>query len=210
MAKDRTIPALARLERRVVGFDELARRVLAAPPRCGDSRLVCVDGPSAAGKTALAGRLAAALGDPPVVHMDDLYAGWDGLAEGVRRLRSLTDALAAGSAARYDRYDWALGSYGDPVDLGVPPVLVVEGVGAGAVADRASLLVWLETPEVVRYRRGMARDGEAYRPHWDRWASQEREHYFAVPTRERADEVVDGAPVVAYDPVTQVVLYREV
>lgn len=208
MAKDRTIPALARLERRVVGFAELARRVLAAPARCGGTRLVGVDGPSAAGKTELAGRLAAALGDPPVVHMDDLYEGWDGLGEGVRRLRSLTDALAAGGAGRYDRYDWSRGSYGEPVDLGSPPVLVVEGVGAGSVADRASLVVWLETPEVMRYRRGMARDGEAYRPHWDSWAAQEREHYAAVPTRERADEVVDGAAAVAYDPATQVVLYR--
>jgi hypothetical protein len=207
MAKDRTIPALARLERRVVGFASLAQRVLDSPPRCGDTRLVCVDGPSAAGKTELALQLAAALGGPPVVHMDDLYDGWDGLDAGVRQLRSLTDALAAGRPGRYDRYDWAAGAYGPPVDLGTPPVLVVEGVGSGAVAARTVLLVWLETPEVVRYRRGMVRDGEAYRPHWDRWAAQEREHYAAVPTRERADVVVDGAPVVVYSPDTEVVTY---
>jgi hypothetical protein len=139
--------------------------------------------------------------------MDDLYDGWDGLAEGVRRLRALVSALADGPA-RYRRYDWARGSYGDLVDLGQPPVLVVEGVGAGAVVESASLLVWLETPELVRYRRGMARDGETYRPYWDRWAAQERAHYAAVPTRDRADVVVDGAPVVRYDPALQVVTGR--
>jgi uridine kinase len=208
MAKDRMPPAVARLDRRVVGFAELADQVRSAPPRCGDTRLVCVDGLSAAGKTDLAARLAAALGNPPVVHMDDLYDGWDGLAEGVRRLHELVDTLAAGLPARYERYDWARGAYGPAVELGTPPVLVVEGVGAGAVASRATLVVWLETPEVTRYRRGMARDGEAYRPYWDRWAAQEREHYAGVPTREVADVVVDGAPAVAYDPGTELVLYR--
>jgi len=192
MAKDRMPPAVARLDRRVVGFAELADQVRAAPPRCGGTRLVCVDGPSAAGKTDLAARLAAALDNPPLVHMDELYDGWDGLAEGVRRLHGLVDALAAGLPARYERYDWARGSYGPAVELGTPPVLVV----------------WLETPEVTRYRRGMARDGEAYRPYWDRWAAQEREHYAEVPTRESADVVVDGAPAVAYDPGTELVLYR--
>jgi dephospho-CoA kinase len=207
MAKNPLPPAVARLDRRVVGFDALARRVLDAPPRCGGTRLVCVDGPSAAGKTELAARLARALGDPPVVHMDDLYDGWDGLAEGVRRLRALVSALADGPA-RYRRYDWARVGYGAEVDLGEPPVLVVEGVGAGTVAADAVLVVWLETPEVVRYRRGMARDGEAYRPYWDRWAAQEREHYAAVPTRDVADVVVDGAPAVAYDPGAELVAYR--
>jgi hypothetical protein len=205
--KDPAPPALARLDRRVVGFAELAARVRAAPPRCGGTRLVCVDGPSAAGKTDLAARLGSALGDPPVVHMDDLYDGWDGLAEGVRRLHALVFALADGPA-RYRRYDWSRAGYGAEVDLGEPPVLVVEGVGAGAVAAQAVLVVWLETPEVVRYRRGMARDGEAYRPYWDRWAAQERAHYAEVPTRDAADVVVDGAPKVAYDPRTELVTYR--
>jgi uridine kinase len=208
MARDPMPPAVARLDRRVVGFDLLAAGVLAATPKCGGTRLVCVDGPSAAGKTDLAARLARALGDPPTLHMDDLYDGWDGLAEGVRRLRGLIDILATGRPARYARYDWSRGVYGTGVDLGTPPVLVVEGVGAGAVAARAVLTVWVETPDVTRYRRGMARDGEAYRPYWDRWAAQEREHYAEVPTRDVADVVVDGAPAVAYDAATQVVLTR--
>ncbi|WP_214405791.1 uridine kinase [Pseudonocardia lacus] len=208
MAKDPPVPAMARLSREVVGFDELADRVRRAPARCAGTRVVCVDGRSGAGKTALAGRLAAALGGPPVLHMDDLYDGWDGLDEGVRRLRALVDALAGGSPARYRRYDWHAGAYGPEVDLGRPDVLVVEGVGAGAVAGHASLVLWLEAPETVRYRRSMARDGETYRPHWEAWASQERVHFAAVDTAARADHVVDGAPAVHYDPRTQVVLLR--
>ncbi len=39
--------------------------------------------------------------------------------------------------------------------------------------------------------RGIARDGEAYRPHWERWAEQEARLYAADRTRERADLVID-------------------
>lgn len=194
---------------RVVGLAEVAATVRATPPRCGATRLVCVDGPSASGKTVLAGRLAAALGQPPVLHMDDLYPGWDGLAQAVPLLHEqVVGPLAAGRAARYRRYDWERGVYAEEHDLGTPPVLVVEGVGAGArpVAAHAVLLVWVQAPQDERFRRGIARDGEAYRPHWERWARQERAHHGAERTRDRAGLRVDGAPTAPHDPATQVLV----
>jgi hypothetical protein len=168
-------------------LDALVGLIEAAAPRCGTTRVVCIDGPSAAGKTQLAAALAAALGDPPVVAMDELYPGWDGLAAGVARLRAEVVApLAAGRPARYRRWDWAHDTYGDGRDLGVPPLLVVEGVGAGAVPGIA-VLIWLDAPADVRYRRAMDRDGAAYGPHWARWAAQEQAHFAADHTADRAD-----------------------
>jgi hypothetical protein len=173
--------------------DDLVARALAAPPRCGGTRLVCVDGPSGAGKTQLTARLVAALGGAALLRMDDLYPGWDGLAAGVESLRGEVVApLAKGRPARYRRWDWTTDAYAEPYDLGTPPVLVIEGVGAGAVAPTAggpaaSLLVWLDAAEEIRYRRAMERDGATYAPHWARWAAQERAHFAADRTRERAD-----------------------
>ena len=119
--------------------------------------------------------------------MDELYPGWDGLVAGVARLRTEVVApLAAGQAAAYRRWDWARDTYGERRDLGVPPLLIVEGVGAGA-APGASLLIWMDAPEEVRYRRAMDRDGATYAPYWARWAAQERAHFAADRTFDRAD-----------------------
>ncbi|OLT15756.1 hypothetical protein BJF78_16085 [Pseudonocardia sp. CNS-139] len=195
--------------RTVLPIAEIAERVLAAPPRCGATRLVCVDGPSGAGKTEFTARLAAALGGPPVLHTDDVYPGWDGLAAIVPLLRNrIVGPLAQGRAATYRRYDWVAGEYAEEHDLGTPPLLVVEGVGAGSepTAGRTSLLVWIDAPQEERFRRGIARDGETYRPHWERWARQEQAHFAADGTRARADLQLDGAPATPHDPAREVVL----
>jgi uridine kinase len=193
----------------VLGIGALAGRVRATPPRCGTTRLVCIDGPSGSGKTTLAARLAAALGDPPVLHMDELYPGWDGLAASVPLLHEEVVApLSEGGPARYRRYDWHRGEFGEMHDLGTPEVLLVEGAGCGArlIAERAVLLVWIEAPRDERFRRGIARDGETYLPHWERWARQEAAHFAAEATAWRADVRVDGAPSTPHDAARELVL----
>lgn len=194
-----------------VAFSALAARVLAGAPRCGATRLVCVDGPSGSGKTTLASRLAHALDDAPVLHMDDIYPGWDGLAAAVPELRArIVTPLLAGRAAGYRRYDWEAGAYAEHHDIGVPPVLIVEGVGCGAraIAPHAVLVVWVEAPRPERFRRGIERDGEDYRPHWERWARQEEALFAAEGTRERADVRVDGAPDAPHAAESELVLAR--
>src|SRR5674476_488189 len=54
-----------------------------AQTRCGTTKVVAVDGPSGAGKTDFAAALADRLASPQLLHMDDLYPGWDGLRQAV-------------------------------------------------------------------------------------------------------------------------------
>ncbi|WP_299036542.1 hypothetical protein [uncultured Pseudokineococcus sp.] len=158
-----------------------------------------VEGRSGAGKTTLAAALGRDLG-APVLRMDDLYPGWDGLAAASARLaRDVLPGWRRGRPVRARRWDWALGRWSVDVadDVVVPacPLLVVEGVGAGVLDAAAApdVLVWVEAPDDVRRRRALVRDGDAYAPHWDRWAAQEAEHLAACDPRSRADVVVRTA-----------------
>jgi uridine kinase len=71
--------------------------------------------------------------------------------------------------------------------------LVVEGCGCSVepAGAYAAVRVFVEADRALRRERGIARDGEAYRPNWERWAAQETQLYAADGTRERADLVID-------------------
>lgn len=158
--------------------------------RAGATRVVALDGPSGSGKSTLAEELSPALDGAPVVHMDDIYPGWDGLEDAVPRLLEwVVEPLVTGGQARYRRYDWDRGRYAEWHVVPPSPVLVVEGVGSGARAAGPYLaaLVWVDAPRDLRLERGIRRDGEAFRPHWERWAAQEDAHFAAEGTRARAD-----------------------
>jgi uridine kinase len=170
---------------------DVAARVDRAPARLGRTRLVCADGPAGSGKTSLAAALRAELDDAAVVHMDDVYLGWDtDFAEVHERLRvQVVEPLARGRAACYQRYDWYAGRLGEWVGLPPPRVLLLEGVGSGAaVLDPVrSMLVWVEVDRSERIRRGLERDGAAVLPKWLAWMEHEEVEHARQRTRERAD-----------------------
>lgn len=164
-----------------------------AGARAGRTRVVAIDGRSGAGKTVLAEALRGELG-APVVSLEDLYGGWDGLERGIGLLvTDVLEPLAAGRTARVPRYDWEAGDWAEPVPLPPPDVLIVEGAGAGArrAAAFESLLVWLESPPSVRKKRALERDGETFAPYWDQWAAQEDAMLARERTQERADLVLE-------------------
>lgn len=178
----------------------LAARAHGASPRLGAVRLVCVDGLAGAGKSTLAAAVAEDLERSHgarcvVVHMDDLYDGWTGLARVWPRVEEqVLGPCSVGLPVRYQRYDWHGGGFREWVEVPVPDVLVLEGCGSAprAVDDRAVLTVFVEAPAPVRLARGLARDGEAEREHWLAWMEDEAAQLAREGTRARADVVVDG------------------
>lgn len=142
-------------------LSDVVARVLASPARCGAVRVVAIDGGAASGKTTLADRLADALGDAAVVHTDDLLDGWDDqFGFWPRLVAQVLVPLAEGRPARYQRYDWVAGRFGDGIELAPSRVLVVEGVSAiAACAEHASVRLLLDVPRSERERRWVERDG---------------------------------------------------
>ncbi|MEE1622327.1 chorismate-binding protein [Zafaria sp. Z1313] len=161
--------------------------------------VIAVDGRSGAGKSTLALELATALRRHRPVslfHLEDLYPGWDGLEAGIARyVSTVLDPLSWGEDARWTAWDWVAGADGERRTTPATPVVVVEGVGAAAAAARPLLdaVVWVDADDDARRARALARDGEAYAPHWERWAAQERAWLAADPVREAADVVVANA-----------------
>jgi uridine kinase len=154
-----------------------------------------VDGPAGSGKTTLAEAVARHLGGAPVVHLDDLYAGWAqplGAALSARIAAWLFDAWAVGLPGRHLRFDWHTGRYADWCEVPAAPVVVLEGCGSAAagVRDRACLVVWVEADPAVRLARGLARDGDALRERWLAWQAAEERHFAADGTRAAADVLV--------------------
>lgn len=172
----------------------LSAELRALPPSCGPVQLVAVDGHAGSGKTTFAGRLAAALGGAPVVHLDDLAThrepfGWTG------RLREqVLEPLAAGRDAEHRVYDWTLRRFAGTAAVPAAPVVLVEGVGAGRRAVRPWLarVIWMELDAASARRRGEERDGPELAEFWAGWARAESAHFAADPSRPYAATRVDG------------------
>ena len=192
------------------------------PPACGSVRVILIDGPAGSGKTTLANRLAVALGgqmsggagsfrpdaplgsDVPVqiVHGDDMYEGWGGLAtlDDVL-LGDILRPLAAGEDAEFRQWDWVLDARTVTIPVPQRPWLIVEGVGVGLPEARelAVLTVFIEAPWDVRLERGIERDLLAYDDVVERWTefeADERSLHERSGTRAAADFRIDGtAPV---------------
>ncbi|WP_445069741.1 uridine kinase family protein [Streptomyces sp. SAS_281] len=174
-----------------------AARLSALPPSCGPVRLVAVDGHAGSGKSTFAGRLAAALGGAPVLHLDDLATHEELFAWTGRLREQVTGPLSRGEPARYTPYDWTARAFGPARTLEPAPVVLIEGVGAGRRALRPLLarLLWMDLPAEESWTRGRRRDGPALRSFWDGWTAAETAHFSADPSRPWADALVRQLPV---------------
>lgn len=133
--------------------------------------VVTIDGYSGSGKSTLAAALARLVAGWQVLHLDDWYPGWDGLAAGADIARRIAVDLRAGRTSSYEAWDWEHGTTGATIRVPLAPTIIE---GCGAIEVEADLAVWIADPgEEERRTRALARDGQTYAPHWQRWADQD-------------------------------------
>ncbi|MDY7556177.1 ATP-binding protein [Cryobacterium sp. 10C3] len=145
--------------------------------------VILIDGPSGAGKSTLADRILDAWPStagptrvrPALIRLDDIYPGWNGLAAASAHLTEhVLRPFRAGLPGAWRRYDWGADAPAEwhPVDPALP--LLVEGCGtlAAANAGLSDVRIWLTADDEERKQRALARDGEAFRSHWDQWQAE--------------------------------------
>ncbi|WP_036309124.1 aminobenzoate synthetase [Microbacterium oleivorans] len=168
-------PALAAAM--AAGVDQVAdaaRRVVRIPT------IVLVDGRSGAGKSTFADLLSGRLGLAALVRLDDVYPGWDGLSAGAETVRErVLIPLREGAPGAWPTWNWTADRpSGRERRVDPAPIVIVEGAGVltPASAALADVTVWMDAPRDARRSRALERDGETYRPHWERWERQEVAH----------------------------------
>lgn len=175
----------------VAAADRVLAVLASRPPSLGNTRLLCIDGPAGSGKTTLARAVRRrAPGSCRVVHLDDLYPGWDGLGAVDHLLPPFLEAVAEGGTARYRSWDWHADAPGPVRTVPRVDLLVLEGVGAGGLgwATTTTVTVWVDGPDATARRsRVVARDGESVRAPIATWQQAEAVHLAAQGTADRAD-----------------------
>jgi len=159
--------------------------------------IIAIDGPAGAGKTTLASTLSLALAKDftsTVIHMDDLYAGWDG-ALGEKLTESLTwitECHKAKKALSFATFDWSINSFGPTQNHASSTLLILEGVGSSqlAIEDRLSTSIWLDLDPHNGYKRVIERDGEQITEAMKAWLDQQRQHFISDRTKERSEFVL--------------------
>jgi energy-coupling factor transporter ATP-binding protein EcfA2 len=176
-------PSRSRPDELTLALDAAVETISAAIPRLAvGNPVVLIDGRSGSGKSTLAQRLVASWpqrGPVQLVALDSLYPGWDGLQDGAAYARErILVPHARGRIGVWQRWDWAADERAEAHAVDPSLALVVEGSGilTAGTEPLGDLRVWVDAPAAARKDRALARDGETFRPHWDRWAAQEDAH----------------------------------
>ena len=168
--------------------------------------VVLIDGRAGSGKSTFARLLQDQVfqetkQSPKVIHMDDLYPGWDGLEAGSLYLNEqILKPLALSGRAEWQRWDWSRGRRGGP-DQGSgwrsfegQNLLIVEGCGSITETGKAlaHLTVWVESEMETRKLRFHVRDQGRFADQWTSWAAKEDEFYQVHKSRGLCNLLVEN------------------
>jgi len=162
-------------------------------------RAFAIDGVAGAGKTTLAAQLNLDLPGSQIVHMDDLFNGWqEPLSPELTRrvINEILDPFINGKEFVYRKFNWYLEVFDETIKVSPADTLLLEGVGAGQRAFRKMLsrIIWVELDPAAGFERVIARDGERVKTQMENFLKDQKKHFAAELTNLVADYTISGVP----------------
>jgi uridine kinase len=161
--------------------------------------IITIDGVAGAGKTTLANFMSEEYRERTslqVVHMDDLYDGWeDPLGKSLTdKLERIVSAHVNGTACLIAGYDWERNLPGENFVIEPVEMLILEGVGSGqgSIREFVESKIWIDLEPIVGLRRVLSRDGFHIEEQMLRFMEQQRIHFIEEGTRDAADFHIAG------------------
>ena len=177
-------------------IEKLTSKILDQIDRGNQTPIVLIDGRAGSGKSTFADKLQQQLfregeSAPRVIHMDNIYEGWEGLSLGSDYLvRFILNPLARKETASWQDWSWVRNERSSWREFSGGTPLIVEG--CGALSDRskehAYMSLWLEASEEERRQRWLER--ERHLDKFDFWAAQELDFYARGKSKSLADLVI--------------------
>lgn len=177
-------------------IEKISSQVLELIDRGNQTPIILIDGRAGSGKSTFAEGLQQQLfrdgeSAPRVIHMDNIFEGWDGLALGSEYMvRFILQPLAKRETASWQDWSWVKNQRSSWREFSGGTPLIVEGCGSltERSKDHADISIWLEASEKVRRERWIQR--ERHLDKFDFWAAQELDFYAREKSQSLADMVI--------------------
>ena len=177
-------------------IEKISSQVLELIDRGNQTPIVLIDGRAGSGKSTFAEALQQQLfrdgeSAPRVIHMDNIFEGWDGLALGSDYMvRFILQPLARQETASWQDWSWVKNQRSSWREFSGGTPLIVEGCGSltERSKEHADISIWLEASEEVRRERWIQR--ERHLEKFDFWAAQELDFYAREKSQSLADLVI--------------------
>ena len=175
---------------------KISSQVLELIDRGNQTPIVLIDGRAGSGKSTFAESLQQQLfrdgeSAPRVIHMDNIFEGWDGLALGSDYLvRFILQPLSRRETASWQDWSWVKNQRSSWREFSGGTPLIVEGCGSltERSKEHADISIWLEASEETRRARWIQR--ERHLDKFDFWAAQELDFYAREKSQSLADLVI--------------------
>jgi uridine kinase len=177
-------------------FEKISSDVLELIDRGNQTPIVLIDGRAGSGKSTFAESLQQQLfrdgeSAPRVIHMDNIFEGWEGLSLGSDYLvRFILNPLSRRETASWQDWSWVKNERSSWREFSGGTPLIVEGCGSltERSKEHADISIWLEASEETRRDRWLNR--ERHLDKFDFWAAQELDFYAREKSQSLADLVI--------------------